>query len=41
MNSRRRADHKFPPDGFIGGWEAAFRFTYWGWHRRFEWIEGG
>ncbi len=28
----------YPLSGFIGGPESAFRFTYWGWHRRLEWI---
>jgi hypothetical protein len=25
-----------PMHSFIGGWESSFRYTYWGWHRRFE-----
>ena len=25
-----------PCHTFIGGWESAFKFTYWGWKRRFE-----
>ena len=25
-----------PCHAFIGGWESAFKFTYWGWKRRFE-----
>ena len=28
----------YPVSGFIGGPESNFRFTYWGWHRRDEWI---
>jgi hypothetical protein len=28
-----------PMHTFIGGRESAFHFTYWGWKRRFEWIE--
>jgi len=27
-----------PVSGFIGGPESTFRFTYWGWNRRDEWI---
>jgi hypothetical protein len=27
-----------PVSGFIGGPESNFRFTYWGWNRRDEWI---
>jgi hypothetical protein len=27
-----------PVSGFIGGPESGFRFTYWGWRRRDEWI---
>jgi len=27
-----------PVSGFIGGPESSFRFTYWGWNRRDEWI---
>jgi hypothetical protein len=30
----------YPLHGFIGGKEAAFRFTYWGWHGRHEWLNG-
>jgi hypothetical protein len=28
-----------PCHTFIGGWESAFKFTYWGWKRRFELAE--
>ncbi len=28
-----------PGHAFVGGWEAVFRFTYWGWRRRFEFAE--
>jgi hypothetical protein len=28
----------YPVSGFIGGPEANYRFTYWGWHHRDEWI---
>jgi hypothetical protein len=27
-----------PVSGFVGGPESSFRFTYWGWLRRHEWI---
>ena len=29
-----------PCHTFIGGWESAFKFTYWGWERRFEFAGG-
>jgi hypothetical protein len=28
----------YPVSGFTTGPEANFRFTYWGWHRREEWL---
>lgn len=28
----------FPVSGFATGPESSFRFTYWGWNRRHEWI---
>jgi hypothetical protein len=34
-----RAGIMIPLHSFIGGWEAAFKFTWQGWERRFEWIE--
>jgi len=34
-----RAGIMIPLHSFIGGWEAAFKFTWQGWERRFERIE--